>query len=357
MTGTSIDGLDAALVSIEGEGLNMRPSVKRCLSRPLGGLAGPLRCIARGAHVSAREITTIARDLALLHLETLRTLVNGNRPDLIAVHGQTVFHAPPLSWQLINPVPIAIGLGAPVVTDLRAADLASGGQGAPITPIADLVLFRSHSEALSIVNLGGFCNLTLLPRITEDSPEGIETLTGRIIGCDVCACNQILDAMSRELFNTPFDVDGGHATAGRLQVEPFKALTALLETQSNGGRSLGTGDELAAWVSPYRNRYPPEDILRTACSAIASTIVSASGQADRIILAGGGVKNQTLVKEISSRSSVPVELSDTMGVPATYREAVAMAILGALCQDRVPITLPQITGVHTPPISGIWILP
>ena len=113
------------------------------------------------------------------------------RADLVVAHGQTVFHAPPASWQLLNAAPIARAVRAPVVFDLRQADLAAGGQGAPITPLADWIMLRAHGPAAAgraIVNLGGFCNVTILP--SGAGPEGVR-------GMDVCPCNHLLDGVAR----------------------------------------------------------------------------------------------------------------------------------------------------------------
>ena len=165
MTGTSLDGLDAALVRVSGTDLSMRAEVVRAISRPLGRLARPLRRLAEQHPMTAGEVAVLSRDFALLHVKTLRELLGRERPALVSVHGQTVFHAPPVSWQLMNPAPIVEALDVPVVFDLRAADLARGGEGAPITPLADFVFFRSETRTRMVVNLGGFCNVTLLPRV------------------------------------------------------------------------------------------------------------------------------------------------------------------------------------------------
>ena len=354
MSGTSIDALDAALVDISGEGLAMQASVVRCASRPLGELAPRLRAIAEQEPFRAGEMADAARELGLLHLKLLRRLIGNDRVSFIAVHGQTVFHQPPVSWQLINPAPIAYGLGAPVVYDLRAADLSLGGQGAPITPLADFILFRSESETRTFVNLGGFVNVTRIHK-GRDAAD-VKSWLGLVSGCDVCACNQLLDRLARDLLGVPFDRDGKAAAKGRVVKELQTTLHGLLRAQSVARRSLGTGDVLADWFKEYRHAPKPEDILRTACTAIAATIVTGR-KSDRLILAGGGVKNKTLLDEIKARSSAAVSLSDEFGVPAAYREAIAMAVLGALCQDRVPITLSQVTGAVNPPVAGCWVIP
>jgi 1,6-anhydro-N-acetylmuramate kinase len=353
MTGTSIDALDVALVAIDGHGLEMCASLLRANTRPLGPLAGRLRSFAAQGPLPAGEIARLAHEFSALHVAAIADLLAGDRADLIAIHGQTVFHAPPLSWQLLNPALIAHALQAPVVFDLRAADLAAGGQGAPITPLADHVLFRDAAETRAVVNFGGYCNFTLLPRSC-----GIEAIRGG----DICACNHLLDSLARDLFNEPFDAEGRHALAGAIRAGPRDALAELLRAQARGGRSLGTGDESAGWLAQFRGSCSSDDVARSACDALAGVIVEiiqgTAPDVDAYLLAGGGVKNRALYGALVARCGERVDLTDRYGVPAAYREAASIAVLGALCQDRVPITLPAITGVPSPaPIAGAWILP
>ena len=186
MTGTSLDGLDTVLAEIAGRGLRMRVTIRDRRSARLGRLAAPLRALAEQQPCTAGAIARLARDFSLLHARVLARF--GVTPDLVVVHGQTVFHAPPVSWLLLTPAVIAERLGCAVISDLRAADLAAGGEGAPITPLADLILYGHARERRTVINLGGFCNLTRLPAGRE--PVGIR-------GGDVCACNQVLDAVAR----------------------------------------------------------------------------------------------------------------------------------------------------------------
>jgi 1,6-anhydro-N-acetylmuramate kinase len=348
MTGTSIDSLDAALVRIRGRGLAMKAEVVRTLTRPLGELAPALRRIAEQQPLTAGQIATVSRDFSLLHLSALKGLLAGDAADLVSIHGQTIFHAPPVSWQLLTPAIVAHGLGIPVVSDLRAADLAAGGQGAPITPIADWIMFSSSLRgSAAVVNLGGFCNVTIL---AESGPD-------KITGRDVCACNHILDRIARTLLGRAFDEDGRCAAAGAVHPAALADLSALLLRQGRAGRSLGTGDEVDAWLGTW-SEARPSDLAATACDAIASVIGRAVGHAGRVLLAGGGAKNAALARAIAARCAAPVQSTAALGVPPDYREAIAMAVLGGLCQDRVPITLSQVTGVPGPaPIAGVWAYP
>jgi anhydro-N-acetylmuramic acid kinase len=349
MTGTSIDSLDAALVEIAGLGLSMTAGFVRGLSRPLGLLAPRLRRLADQLPVAAGEIAELSREFSLFHAEVLGELAGGEPLHLAAVHGQTIFHAPPLSWQLLTPAPIAAALRCPVVFDLRAADLAAGGQGAPITPLADWVLFRQLAPA-AVVNLGGFCNITLLHE--GATPEETE-------GRDLCPCNHLLDGLARRLFGAPYDEGGRHALGGRIHTAALDGLLRLLAQRAAGRRSLGTGDESTQWIERWRSETGPADLAATACEAIARTIAAAVPGRPRVLLAGGGVRNLALVRAIETAcAAFRVEPISAHGVPAEYREAVEMAVLGALCEDRLPITLPRITGVPAPaPLAGAWVYP
>lgn len=348
MTGTSLDGLDVALVAIDGTGLAMKPRLVRGHAHGLHHLGAALRDLAEQKPTTAGGIATLMRSFALLHREAIAALVGSDRIDLIAVHGQTVMHVPPVSWQLFQPAPVAQAFAVPVVFDLRAADLAAGGQGAPITPLSDWICLRSQAETRVVVNLGGFCNLTILPQ--GGGPETVR-------GFDVCACNQILDAIAREAFGTNYDVDGQAALGGTAIPEVTAALIAALRDQRRSGRSLGTGDELNRQVRTFVRSHAGGDVARSACRAIATTIAEAGGRG-RYCLAGGGASNAALVLELETLCPVGVCSTTDLGLDATWREAMAMAILGALCQDRVPITLPHVTGLDSAaPIAGCWALP
>lgn len=350
MTGTSIDALDGSAVRIRAQGLSIRAEPVRHVTVPLGGLATRLRAVADGQPHSAAELGAVAREFSLLHASAARELAStAGRPDLIAVHGQTVHHAPPVSWQLFNPAPLASELNARVVHDLRAADLAHGGQGAPITPLADWVLFRSSEESRAVINLGGFCNVTILP--TGAPPEGV-------CGFDVCACNHVLDEVARRALRAPYDAGGESAAAGTAHPEAAEQLQAALTAQRAERRSLGSGDETYAWVREWGGRIAHgPDLAASAVEAVALAIAGALAPhaPQRLIVAGGGAHHRGLVGAIARHTGRPVEPSNRHGVPIAHREAVAMAVLGAMCEDRMPITLPQVTGVAGPaPLSGCF---
>lgn len=350
MTGTSIDALDVALVRIEGEALQMRATFVAGRSFPLDDLRPRLRALADQQPVTAEEVARLSREFSLAHARAFGRLFadSGQTAEFLCVHGQTVFHQPPVSWQMLTGPVLAHELGLPVVFDLRAADLAAGGQGAPITPIADWVFFRSP-RSTAVINLGGFCNATLLP---EES-AGVE----RIEGFDVCACNHVLDRLARVVLRQEFDEDGQAALGGTVHDEARVDLEGLLASQSSSRRSLGTGDETGDWISRWRSHVGANDLCATACEAIGETIARRVQGAQRILIAGGGARNAALVRAIGGWSSCKVESSASAGVPGEFREAAAMAVLGALCADGAPITLPRVTGVPAAPVAGVWCRP
>ncbi|MEQ8844132.1 MAG: anhydro-N-acetylmuramic acid kinase [Phycisphaerales bacterium] len=339
MTGTSLDGLDVALVCIDGAGADIKATLVDAASRSLGDLAPRLRALASNQPHAAIEFAAAARDLAIAHADAILAL-DGPTIDFAVCHGQTILHRPPLSWQILNPAVVAATIDRPVLSDLRAADLARGGQGAPITPMADAVLFRNAPADSVIVNLGGFCNISVL-----DAPER---------GGDVCACNHILDGVARRLLNARFDANGDAAASGRVRGDLVARIADALDGQAASGRSLGSGDECDDLLAALAAETTGPDLAASACRAIAERIAR-STDGRPLVLAGGGARNRTLVAAIRDAAGGDVRLSDEFGAPVGHREAMGMAVLGALCQDGDSITIPDVTGRSPGPcVCGSW---
>lgn len=350
MTGTSLDGIDCAAMEIHGHGLALSAQVVGSHAEALGDLAAPLRAFAEGAAFTAGEITDLSRRFSLAiagALSRLRT----DAPTLACVHGQTVFHHAPESWQLLNPAIIAQELACPVLSDLRAADLAAGGQGAPMTPIADAILFGQSHEARMVINLGGFINVTELP---SDPTKN----TADIQGYDLCPCNQALNLVARRAFDAPFD-EGGERALSAFSHQPLVEELMKSVPDRKATRSLGSLDTWQPQIDrAFENSIDADRIARSITTSIGRLIAErVPQQCKKIILAGGGAHNAALVTDIAEYSSVDVIRSSECGIGIVDREAVAMAILGALSVDGVPITLPQITGCQPPaPLAGIMTL-
>jgi 1,6-anhydro-N-acetylmuramate kinase len=338
MSGTSLDALDVALIEVAGTGMAMDVRFVAGHSVPLGSVGDFLSSFAQGYPATAEEIAEATHEFSNLHLQAIRELLGGASADLISIHGQTVYHRPPVSWQLLQPTPIAHALGIPVVYDLRQADLAMGGQGAPLTPIADAMLLRGWAHPWAVINLGGFVNITRGPEISAR---------------DVCPGNLWLDALAEQLLDRPFDANGQVASSGRVDETWLRELRGRQAQLTAERRSLGTGDE----ALPTLPGLSAPDTLRTAIEAIALAIRNACAGAEDVLLAGGGRKNESLRHAIAQAVAPARVLDyDVCGVPSDYREAAAWAILGALSQDQESISLPSITGGETP-IAGTWIYP
>ncbi len=368
MTGTSLDGIDAALVRIEGQGLGMTASFTAVDSQPFDdALRQRLHHIVSGRAIAPIEVLRVARDLGELHARLAERLQHDHLKDgdaltCVVAHGQTIWHAPQerLSWQLFDPWPIVRQLRVPVCYDLRQADLVAGGQGAPITPLADWILFRHPERTRLIVNLGGICNVTVLP--AAPSPDAVR-------GADVYPCNLLLDGLVRAMWpDMTFDVDGRLAARGKARDEVVRVIDEHPFLHPTGDQPRSTGREAFndAWVGSLVDRFrasmSEEDLLASAAAAIAGRIAgeAIAANAQEIILAGGGARNGSLVQQIRTAcdpSARHVAASDAHGIPIEAREAVGFAVLGALSQDGVPITLPAVTGADHPGRAGAWVYP
>jgi len=323
-----MDGIDAVAVSIDGFGLKMKPTFLKMATESIEEIQEQLRGVVIGKS-SEETLSALALELGKRSLNAIANLRMSN-VDLIALHGQTIFHEPPKSIQLIHASVIVNQVDCTVLTDPRAADLRLGGQGAPITPLADWVMFKDAKLNTAVVNLGGFCNITLLPKNCQ--PKDIS-------GFDLCCCNLLLDGIARNRLGTQYDTNGSCAHGGTVDSNVFDQLKNKLESQRNENRSLGTGDDLSSWVLDQSKTIETADLLATVAAAIGSVIQESVCDSQRVLLAGGGMHHVPLKNAIGA-----AKLTDTFGVPTQAREAMAMAILGALAIDGVSITLPQITG-------------
>ena len=260
-----------------------------------------------------------------------------------------------MTWQLLEPSLIAQAIQCPVLHNLRAADCARGGQGAPLTPLADWCWFRDSSEYRVVINFGGFVNATLLPADGD---------VQRIRAADICAGNHILDELARICLRQPFDTDGHVALQGEVDKVLYARFRQVLQQQAQAGRSLGSGDELRQALQEVSDQASAPDVLRSAIEAIVALVLQHTASwcpqpIDRFIIAGGGCANLALVQALEQRAqryhNSVIERSDVYGVPFQTREAMAMARLGALVADGIPISLPHVTGVSDPaPVAGSW---
>jgi len=362
MTGTSLDGLDASLVEVTGEGLDMTTKWVGMVNRAFEGLEDVLSPMAEGEPHAPLAYMDAARQLGELHATAVSDLCRaylpqGQRLHMAVAHGQTLWHAPDkgMSWQLFDPQPLVRHMEVPVCFDLRQADLAAGGDGAPITPISDWVMFRHPTKDRVVINLGGISNATHLP--AGGTPQQIR-------GSDIGPCNLLIDGVVRRLYpDRRFDTDGRIAEHGKIDLEVLALIEDKPARTNREVRSLGREDYPGAWIDKRVNRLSErmkaEDIVASFVDAVARIIGrSPLTTADEVVLAGGGTFNRALVARIRrAMGGKSVVLSDELGVPAQARESAGFAVLGALSQDRVPISLPRVTGSVSPGVAGSWVFP
>ena len=373
MTGTSLDGLDVVLAEITGNGLEMTARYLGMVSQPLGALSDVLRGLASGMAGSPTQFLRAARELGRLHAGAVDQLCRDHLSDhdtlaFVVAHGQTIAHLPDegLSWQLFDPMPLVQRLQVPVCYCLRQSDLIAGGQGAPITPLADWLIYGQTAPDTLVVNLGGICNMTFMP---SGGPQSIWAN-------DVAPCNIIIDGAVRRLFpDCNYDRDGQIAVRGKSNAFAYDYLTHHFgppNVSSLSSRSLGREDFDDQWIENLVANSPSgltsSDIIASTVNAVGTYLANIIGQlTPRLtVLAGGGARHpglvdslrQTLRKQPRSDSSPPrIVLSDALGIPCEAREAMGFAVLGALSQDGESITLPQVTGAKAPGRAGTWVYP
>lgn len=373
MSGTSADGIDVALVRIapRGKGLKLELMAHRAFPFAL-----VLREAVLGAmnaqQTSTAELARLNWRLGMAYAEAVRATVEatGIQPDLIGCHGQTVYHqaaAAPYAgrpvactWQMGEPALLAAELWVPVVSNFRPADMAAGGQGAPLVPLLDLVLFGHRTRARVLQNIGGIGNLTVIP-----AGAGQE----QVIAFDTGPGNMVIDALMRKLFGKKFDRDGRTAARGRVLESVIQA--ALREKffrqkppKSAGREQFGAHyaqDFLAACRKLSRR---PDDAVATATALTAESILLATrtwvlprtGKAPvEFIVSGGGTRNVMLMAMLRERLEplgCAVTTSDAVGIPAEAKEAVAFALLAYQTWHRRPGNVPSATGAARPVILG-----
>lgn len=357
MSGTSADGVDVAVVRIDGVGQAMRATLVAFLETPYGPALRQTLHALRGQQAgSFSGINRLCRDISLAHAAAINATLfqaglHGDDVTAAAVHGQTLFHAPPLTWQLVDPALIASETQLDIIHDFRRADCAAGGQGAPLVPFADYVLFRDAQVSRVILNIGGIANLTYLPR---------GGTLADVIAFDTGPGNCVSDALIRTTDPTGPGYDVNGATAARGIVDEIVVDAVLAQPFFHQPPPKSTdGPQMQSLFDTKTtfSRLSAADRLATAMAVTADAIGRAittylPAPPDELLVAGGGVKNAALMIRLRSRIVCPIRSIAGSGVPAQAREAMAFALLGAATLDRVPANVPSATGARRPVVLG-----
>ena len=357
MSGTSMDGVDAALIATDGEEveafgpthLRAYSEEERAVLRAALAAATKLedRSARPGVLAEAERIVTDAHAEAVEAL-LARQDVDAGRVQLIGFHGQTVFHAPArrLTVQIGDGAALARRLGIPVVYDFRAADVAAGGQGAPLVPIYHRALVRAAGLAgdVAVVNVGGVANVT---RVAAD---------GSLTAFDTGPGNALIDDLVRERTGEPMDRDGRLSLAGRVERQVLAELISDPWFALPPPKSL---DRDAFSRGPVA-RLSTADAAATLAAFTAEAIargVALAGGADAIVVCGGGAHNPAILKELAAASGARITTADQHGWSVDFMEAQAFAYLAARFVAGLPSSFPETTGVPEPTIGGVLVRP
>jgi anhydro-N-acetylmuramic acid kinase len=373
MSGTSADGLDAALCDIRGEptslsvklirghSIDYTPEIRAAILAACQPATGGVDSLCR-LNFSLAEI--VASEVSYIKQLTSIT------PDLIASHGQTVWHdvAPDgrvtSTLQIVEAAVIAERTGVTTISNFRARDVAAGGQGAPLVAYVDSLLLRGQTGWRAIQNLGGIGNVTFLaPHPLNPSLSNVERGLGGEVSFDTGPANVLIDHAARVFTGQPYDVDGALAAAGRID-EGW--LADLLDhayfhrtPPKTTGRELYTASYADGLLMMGRIRgLSPADITATLTALTAASLADqyrrfAPAPITEVIIGGGGTRNPTLMAMIRQfLAPARVITSDEAGVDSRYKEAIAFAVLGyESWHQRAGVGVGQ-TGARRPTVLG-----
>ena len=359
MSGTSGDGVDAAAIELDVPAKKVRVLGTTSASYPKEVREAVL-ALGEGGMAGAADIARLHGVLGDAYADAAAKLASqlDAKPDVIALHGQTVSHLPDehVTFQIGDASRVARRIGVPVVDDLRSADIAAGGQGAPLVPFADHVLF-ARLAPVAVLNVGGIANLTIIP--TADAND--------VIAFDTGPGNMVIDGVAAVIGAT-HDIDGAGARRGTVDREALAEFLAHPYFAKRAPKSTGReqfGQTFARRLVDVvtRHRGSHDDALATATALTARTIADGLSRESRttptrLLIAGGGARNPALSAALASAiAPMPLETTDAHGVPASHREAIAFAILGAYRLRGLPNTLPRATGASRPVSGGALHIP
>jgi len=342
MSGTSLDGIDAALIRTDGVD---RVETGAFLFIPYEpGFRDRLRAVLGGKG----DVAAVERDLTDRHADAIHRLLDkaglaAGAVDLIGFHGHTILHAPErrLTWQIGDGSRLAERTGIPVVNDFRGADVAMGGQGAPLVPIYHRALASGLDRPLAVLNIGGVANVTWLG-MGDDEVLAFDTGPG----------NALIDDWVLRHTGRPYDADGALAAAGRADSAILNRLLAHPYFAARPPKSL----DRDAWSADAGAGLSLEDGAATLADFTARSIAKALDHLPaaprRWLVTGGGRRNGTLMRRLADLLDVPVLPVDGLGWDGDALEAQAFAYLAVRSRLGLPLSFPGTTGVPVPLAGG-----
>ena len=377
MSGTSADGVDVAIcrVSPAEGGARVKVLGHRATRYP-AKLRKAVLAAMNAKSTSTAELSRLNWRLGEVYAGAVDAAAReiGVKPQLIACHGQTIYHQGVASkylgspvrctWQTGEAAVIAERMRVPVVSDFRPADMAAGGQGAPLVPMFDYCVFRNKKRSRVLLNLGGIANVTVLPAACRAMD---------VLAFDTGPANMVIDACMERLFGRGFDRNGATAARGRVLESVIAKVMRGRYFSVPPPKSCGREEYGEAFVAQFiavceREGARREDVIATATALTARTIADAYVRFCRprfkrlapsakveLIAAGGGVRNATLMRMLSEQlksAEVRVRSIEETGLDASAKEAAAFALLGWLTWHRLPGNLPSATGARRAAVLG-----
>ncbi len=366
MSGTSADGVNVALIRLQGRGIRLQLLAHREYPYP-PRIRNAVLAAMNAKRASVADLARLNFRLAEVYAEAVRdtTRESGYACDLIGCHGQTIYHqgeaAPYLgraisaTWQTGEGAVLAARLQVPVVSDFRPADMAAGGQGAPLVPFLDYLLFRHRSRGRIVQNIGGIGNLTAIPA---------GATPGQVIAFDTGPGNMVMDALAKELFGKAYDRGGALAARGT----PYGRVLATLLRDAffraapprTAGREQFGREYVRRFLRLCRS-LDKHDMMATATALTAESIVGSVRMVSRRVrfhdffVSGGGTRNRTLMRMLAEHLAelqMRVSTTDEQGLPSEAKEAVAFAVLAYQTWHRRPSNIPSATGATRAAILG-----
>jgi len=373
MSGTSADGVDVALVKITSASGKRQIKLlgHHAVSYP-AALRSAVLAAMDAKETSTAELARLNWRLGMAYAEAVRAAVAKHpvKLDLVGCHGQTAYHQAKAAayagrqvactWQLGEPALIAAELRVPVVSNFRPADMAVGGQGAPLVPLLDFVLFAHTGRTRVLQNIGGIGNLTVIPA---------GGTAADLIAFDTGPGNMVMDALMERFFQKKYDRGGSVAARGHVLDGVVKAVLQEAYFRQRPPKSAGREQFGGAFVTEFvrvceKAGGGQEDTVMTATALTAESIARAfdkfvrpltKGTAVDYILSGGGTRNATLIKMLRQRLEplgCKVVMSDAVGLPSQAKEAAAFALLAWQTWHGQPGNIPAATGAKRAVVLG-----
>ena len=354
MSGTSMDGVDAALIETDGDGdvtcgghleMPYQSAERAMLRAALADAVGLTDRTARPAGLPAAEALVTRAHAAAVRALLAREGLAPEAIDVVGFHGQTVLHRPErrLTVQIGDARALASDLGLPVVADFRAADVAAGGQGAPLVPVFHRALALSCDlpRPLAILNLGGIGNVTF---IGED---------GDLVAFDTGPGNALLDDLMMSRCGLPCDEDGRQARAGRPDRQVLQGLLADPYFARPAPKSLDRGDLTGRALAQLSLADAAATLTAFTAESVGAGLALLPDVPKMLIVAGGGARNPAIVAALQAALPCPVRVADAIGWSSGALEAQAFGYLAVRRLAGLPATFAGTTGVPQPVVAGV----